>query len=71
MRGLFNAASFWLGVVLGALTIVNLIARGLSVTLNGYPQVLYAWYKLVFHGLFDLLSLSLGPRYPRRTNVDR
>jgi hypothetical protein len=64
MRGLYSAVGFWLGVVLGALTLVNLLARGLGVALHGYPQILYGWYKLVFHGLFDVLVYPLGIEAP-------
>lgn len=60
MRAVFKNLSFWLGVVLGALTVANLIHRGLSVSLSGFPEQIYAWYKLVFHGAFDLIFGSLG-----------
>ena len=55
MRAAFKGLSFWLGVILGALTVANLMHQGLAVTLSGFPQRMYAWYKLIFHGSFDLI----------------
>ena len=64
LRKSFHTLLLLIGVVLGALTLVNLFSTGLSTALHGLPQVILQWYRLVFHGIIDLVIVPLGLELP-------